>query len=545
MAFVAVAGTSAAIATSVVLAPHLTGEQQALLSKAHAAFQRAWLATAPAGGGYTISSSSMPASLYSTSWTILLLKQSGAMPDTIDTGSVARFMKEVLARPGDHGVPPLEAVWLALRTLNAIGEPVPDATIDGALPAYLTPGGLYSFDPGGQESWGATSVATRILALAGQRAPAATVDRVLDALVHRPRPASIESLVNDDIPLWEAADNVLADRERTPLRPRLDEVVDYFEAWMNAHADYAGGQILGAVVSLDAIAEQNSSAGPRVNPAVVWASLATPNGGFGSGPGEPVPDPHSTYYAVRLGASLDSPGLAYFAERARPDGWPSDQAQLDRCSTYMGALVNRAAADHNHDRALSATAAMWLRELNGQPEVSSAALCVLALAETLGIPVPGELADAIRSNVATAPTGALSLRLRMLQAVGMSRRQDTESLSQHIPASPPTDIDSYDVCVSYAALAGRKGNCELPGTLEAPDGTYKSLPEAPVSDLRATVIALQSSGDLARRIEALGRFQSAGLTWMLPVEATPNVNNLDAEFLSLVLADVIRAPRYL
>lgn len=541
---IAMAGATVAIALNAVPARHLTVVQQALLNEAHATFERAWVATGPAAGGYTIYSSSMPSSLYSTSWTIQLIRLAGAIPDTVDSASVARSMGEAIAHPERNGVPSLEALWLALQTLKTLHITIPTKTVVSILPAYLTSGGLYSFEPGGEASWGATSIAARVLTLVGEAAPAATVGRVLDALVNESPPATIEELGNIDVPVWEAADELLSGRGRLPFQSKVDGMVSYLEEWIASNVGYGGGQILGVVVSLDEIARANSAAVPAVDLPALWETLRTPNGGFAATQDALVPDPHTTYEALRLGAPADRSGLEYFRVRARSDGWPADQTQLDPCSTYMGAVVDRAVGDDGHNAALSLTASHWLSELNGQLDVSEAAICVLALGETVGIEPPRALVDQLRT---AATTSAPSLRIQILRIVRMPLGPSTDSAASAIgiPEAPIKDMEAYEACLSYRDFAGRTRNCELPVTLRMLDGTYKRTPIAPVSDLRSTVVALQSSGDLAARMDALRRFRDVGYTWMAPIGTTPNVNNLYSAFLSLVLADVIRNPRYL
>jgi len=333
-----------------------------------------------------------------------------------------------------------------------------------------------------------------------------------------------------------------------PFRSKAAALVTYLGDWIGAHPGAAAGAILGSVVALDDIARTNGSPPPAVDVPVLLDTLQTPNGGFGATPGALTPDPHTTYDAVRLGARADSSTLGYFIAHARTDGWPIDQTQVDPCSTYMGAVVDKAEADRTHDPQLHATAVELVSGLSTHPEATEVALCTLALANIVGTQPPQGLINEMRiaavAALSSSPTEDRLSALRILQILGTGRGASPLP-TPFARQSPLLGTGAYEECVASRRLVGLAATCELANALRMPDGTYKQAPTAPGGDLQSTAVALQDSSNIAARMAAFGRFRQDGSTWMLATGSTTNVSNLHSVFLGLILADVVRDPDYL
>ena len=353
-------------------------------------------------------------------------------------------------------------------------------------------------------------------------------------------PTSIEGLVNDYLPAWQAADVVLPDAERAASRAGFNRLRDAFAAWLAANPDARGGEILGVVATLREVAAANGFGDVGIDAAPLWQALRTPNGGFASSPGAPIPDPHTTADAQSVGAPSTELGLPFFASRATPAGWPADQ-DVDPCSTYVGVTVDHLVGDHSHDLAVTPVVAAWLAQLSDT--VTPATVCVVAVGGELSIPRPGDLDAALRAaaervQATTTDPAEAAMSAELLHLLGAT------TTASRAPAPASAGIDARLLCIATSISEADVQSCPLASPLALDNGTYRTSDRAPIADLRSTAIGWLGRVDDAGRARALESFRRDGQTWMLPVGTAPNVTSLESLYFGLVLAGVVTAPAH-
>ncbi|HEY7934836.1 MAG TPA: hypothetical protein VID48_13530, partial [Solirubrobacteraceae bacterium] len=516
-----------------------------------------WTADSTVSGYGEVFNLEAEPSLYQTAWSIRLATKYHVAVPAIDTTKLSTWLQKLVDEgKGVQGLPALETFRLACQALADLGQtPAKDAA--ASIASLRGPGGLYRFDAGQPESWGATEAAVDAMRAAGVSIPPDLTGMIR---LHVRATTADPNLSPDDwlqllLPQWQLADELLPSTERDTLKAAL--IAELGRVIRSIASIPPEGVLVFVEANLVQIATANGL--PLRFPADSFAPLETSDGMLIAIPQQNLqPDPKTTFYAGVAGRS-EPDGLAQYLQRtAGPQGWRLDVTSPDPQSSFYAVSIVRALGGHVPTDALLTASRTWLHDdlVAFEKSLDSALLkqayFALELSLALGVNPPGSSEPALQ-QVQPALAG-LKSEAALWGALLVSR--------SGLPASPAlveaahqaalhldtggTSAVSLAWTVSHA-LGWQDAETSVQA-MHSPwplGGVYAARAGIPTADIESTATGFEINGGTRQEMSAAARkFVDQAGYWLLPPTIRDgNVVDLQTLYLGLWLSGSMPATK--
>jgi hypothetical protein len=364
-----------------------------------------WIVTGPGKGAFgNVHNLESTPSLFETSWHLKVASEIGTPLPNISKPEAQAWIAYAIGRPPTDGFKKLQELNLVVAALRGLGLGVPAPAL--AAIAQLREGQLYALDAGRQPSWSATALAVLTLRDASAPIPSDLAAEVRSALPGATAARDATGWAEELIPVWTIADLLLPANERAAQHSRLVTSLHAMREW--ATAQPLGEQAMFIVAQANDIARANSV--DELTPLSALAPLASPSGYLVTGAGDPTPSMTNTYYALSMGyAPPGSHARELLAEYLQwsvgPRGWRQDVGEPEPTTSFYSWEVSRALGQTGPEAALRSQVAEWVaanakatswKGIGNQDQ----AYFLFLLAKSIDVPVPVQVADLVRAELA-------------------------------------------------------------------------------------------------------------------------------------------------
>lgn len=478
-----------------------------------------------------------PPSLYYTAWSVRLADAANIRLTNLDKTMAAKaLIASALSSNTDAEsarIPLVERLYLVTKMLQVLHLSVPNTFVKTL--AALRSGARYRGDRATRTtSWPATYLAVKTLAAVGSPLPQGVIDGArlsLPAATVVDTPQTIMSL---GIP-------VLGTLGATPgLLPKLVPNIAVVLSSFTKVLLEAGGVSAVAAAGLVSVAEIAAAAGvslPSV-PSSFVIQLLTPSGYYAFGQGHSHGDPQATFYAVRLGMNLSDAARATLLFGHIKQGWLSTLSATSLSSSFQAAVAARACQiPLPHTVAFGNRILAWLQDAATQPRpkgavqtpggmtrstaLSAAEACWLAKA--YGLTITEVQHAALTDNVSRAATQASTNTAGIAEGgevasaveqchLTLSASARTALVTHLAMTTAITAEDALSLHIASEALAAPGLDTrarETASLLKTPTGLFRFQPNAGVPDLISTAYGYAvSGGSHYDRMRAAGNFNT-------------------------------------
>ncbi|WP_405658089.1 hypothetical protein [Streptomyces sp. NBC_00079] len=501
-----------------------------------------WITVGPQLGGYAHVATDRALSLYATTWSLRLSTVLRQPRGPVQAARAAAWIRRAAgtADPAGSGLPPLERYHLVAQALTDLHQPLPRTALLRGVSALHDRGGLYRMSPKDKPTWGATAIAVQTLALLHTRPPAQLTSMVRSRLASAGGGTRLQAWIDQDLPVWQTADQLLPAADRAPYRRDLGALLTHVQREAARHVSpYA----LAALSDAGGIAEANSLPAPSAPPAA-YQRLITPSGLLAGASG--APDPHLAYLAVTAGLPAAPTLAATLRKTATPAGWPAYvQYKPDPQSSYYALQVAHAWHLPIDEKALANLTRRWLADLARLRDEQlddhlADTYYTLALAQHLSISRPTALTSRLKTLTVPQGGAALLSYVRLQHALGDSPSPAVKDGVVKALKGAPANSTALALASEAGTLLHDHGLVHtadrLAHRLQHSRCTYRAAPDQTQPDLFSTMTGLEATHAPADcRRQALVTFTRGHTAWLLPAATPGNRTGLDVAYYAAVI----------